>query len=170
MKKIDKFYCIQREVFADGSEKVISEGQCEIEQELMRPEIFFEGESLIKCTARGVSMDLTFNPNSHPNLGFTDHELIFLSDTFDFNISERKTGYKLAKISNDDRFSVVNLVWIATILKKEYIIIESKRWQFNFQPRGAGEDAMGEDVTYIHGIWEKPELPESIMKKIKGEY
>ncbi|MCY1465826.1 hypothetical protein D9M71_840240 [compost metagenome] len=51
--------------------------------------------------------------------------------------------------------------------EKEYLMIEFNRWQFDYQPRGAGEDSLGEDVTYILGIWESPLLTDEIIAKIK---
>ena len=145
-------------------------GICSIKQELLRPEIFIEKNSLIKSITRGVCMGLTFNPHGHPKIEFTEQELDFFSKKFKFETVKRESGFKLAKISNDPRFALVDLSWVVTNFEKEYIIIQSKRWQFDYQPRSAGEDQLGEDVTYIHGIWENPELPESIMKKIKGEF
>ncbi|MFK7050284.1 hypothetical protein FLACOL_02086 [Flavobacterium columnare] len=170
MKKIEEFYCIQTNDAHSSVENQIR-GFCTIKQELIRPEIFIDNYSLYENAKKQRSKLLTFNPSGNLKLNFTEEELVYLSNIFSFEIIKRESsGYKLAKISNDDRFSIVYLSWVLSHLEKEYIIIKSKRWQFDYQPRGAGEDARGEDVTYIHGIWENPELPENIMKKIKGEF
>ncbi|MCJ1807269.1 MULTISPECIES: hypothetical protein [Flavobacterium] len=169
MKKIEEFYCIQTNDAHSSVENQIR-GFCTIKQELFRPQIFIDNHSLFDNLNGQRSRPLIFYPDFNFKLYFTESELSYLSKIFDFEILEKENGHKVAKILNDERFSNVDLVWLSTKFQKEYIIIESKRWQFDYQPRGAGEDARGEDVTYIHGIWENPELPENIMKKIKGEF
>ncbi|WP_229335679.1 hypothetical protein, partial [Flavobacterium sp. ALJ2] len=52
--------------------------------------------------------------------------------------------------------------------KKEYLIIEFNRWSSEDQPRGTGEDQLGEDISYIFGIWENPLLTDAIIAKIKN--
>ncbi|MCC9019400.1 hypothetical protein [Flavobacterium lipolyticum] len=46
------------------------------------------------------------------------------------------------------------------------MMIEFNRWSSEAHPRNAGEDSLGEDVTYIHGIWETPLLTDEIIAKI----
>jgi hypothetical protein len=169
MKLIDKFYCIQKEILANGSENILSEGVCEIKQELILPEIFIDNHSLFKDAKKQTSKLLTFNPEGNFKLTFTEEELISLSKIFNFEIIQKESGYKLARIVDNQKFTIPTITRILTQFEKEIVLIKSVRWQFDYQPRGAGEDARGEDVTYIYGIWENPELPESIMKKIKGE-
>lgn len=170
MKKIEEFYCVQKEISANGIEKILSEGICKIKQELILPEIFIDNHSLYKDAIKQNSKSLTYNPCGNLKLTFTEDELDCLSKVFNFEIIQEETGYKLASIVKNKKFSTPIISEIITSLEKEIMLIYSVRWQFDYQPRGAGEDARGEDVTYIHGIWENPELPESIMKKIKGEY
>ncbi|MFK7061503.1 hypothetical protein V3Q90_15400 [Flavobacterium oreochromis] len=167
MKKIKEFYCIQTNDAHSSMENEIK-GVCKVKQELFRPQIFIDDYSLFENTNNQRSKSLIVYPNH--KLSFTEEELLYLSEIFDFEIKEDEIGHKSAKISDDTRYAIVDLVWLSTTFQKEYIIIDSKRWQFDYQPRSAGEDARGEDVTYIHGIWENPELPENIMKKIKGEF
>lgn len=170
MKLIDKFYCIQKEIFANGIENIISEGICEIKRELILPEIFIDDHSLFENAKRQNSKLLTFNPEGNFKLTFTEEELVYLSKVFNFEIIQKESGYKLARITDNQKFTIPTITRILTQFEKEIVLIKTVRWQFDYQPRGASEDARGEDITYIHGIWENPELPESIIKKIKGEF
>lgn len=40
MKKIEEFYCVQKEISANGIEKILSEGMCKIKQELILRNIY----------------------------------------------------------------------------------------------------------------------------------
>jgi len=168
MESINEFYCVQKEVFGNGSEKIISKGTCKVKQELIRPDIFINDYSLFSNIKNGFKFRLSYNPNGNYKVGFSEKELIDLSEIFEFEIKTKKSGYKFAEIIDDKKYTTVELSWCLTNSGKEIVIISSKRWQFDNQPRSAGEDQLGEDIIYIHGIWENPDLPESIINKIKA--
>lgn len=166
MRIIEDFYCIQNEIQGNGSEKLLSEGICKIKTELIRPEIFLllNGDKIkIKYNSYEV---LKENP-------FSRDELMFFEKVYNIKLSTNKI-YP-SRLISDNSFinelydSPANIILFEDIKSnKSYLIIEFRRWQFNYQPRGAGEDSLGEDITYIHGIWENPLLTEELIAKIKN--
>ena len=76
MKLIENFYCIQTEIFGDGTEKKI-EGINSIKTELMRPSIkILDVEYSEKKT---YTKRLVAEPYTASNEHFTLKELLFLS-------------------------------------------------------------------------------------------
>lgn len=168
MKVIKEFFCIQKEILGNGNENKVSEGVCHIKKELLRPDIYINGYSLFDNIDKNISFLLSSHPNRNSNIGFSEKEFIYLSELLKFDVKLKNNGGKYAMIIEDERYSSVELDWYLTKQSKEIIIIFSKRWQFENQPRSIVEDQLGEDITYIHGIWENPILPESIKNKIKA--
>lgn len=174
MKLIEKFYCIQTEKYGDGSEKVIAEGIAQIKQELIRPTIRFinsNGE-VISSGNRSIYMKrLIANPYVQTNEYFNKKELFFLSKTYQFDIQESPEyeGYFTSIIKNNPLYKRSANVFLIEEGKKEYLIIEFNRWKLEDQPHSAGEDQLGEDITYILGIWENPLLTDEIIAKIKNK-
>lgn len=160
MKLIENFYCIQSEIFGDGSTNN-TEGISSIKTELIRPSIKISNiESAEKktYTKRLVADDT-----------FTINELLFLSKTYGFEIEEhsRYEGYYVSALKIHKLYNSPGDIILIESGDKEYLMIEFRRWQYEYQPRGAGEDSLGEDVTYILGIWESPLLTDEIIAKIK---
>lgn len=166
MRIIEEFYCIQNEIQGNGNEKLLSEGICKIKTELIRPEIFLllNGDKIkIKYNTYEV---LKENP-------FSRDELMFFEKLYNVKLSTNKI-YP-SRLTSDNSFinelydSPANIILFEDIKSnKSYLIIEFRRWQFDYQPRGAGEDSLGEDITYIHGIWENPLLTDELIAKIKN--
>lgn len=158
MALIEQFYCIQKEVYGDGSEKIISEGICEIKKELIRP--------LIKYKNFNAKHFIYLNESN-----FTKDELLDLSLFLKLPISNSERNPNRVFISHNLENALYDRISRCVYYKNKQgdmlLIITSNRWQFDNQPRNAAEDYLGEDVTYIHGIWENPDLPENIIKKIK---
>lgn len=174
MKLIEKFYCIQTEKYGDGSEKVIAEGIAQIKQELIRPSIQFINSNgdIISSESRVTHVKrLIANPYVKTNEYFSKEELLFLSKTYQFEVQESPEyeGYFTSIMKSNPLYkSSANIILIEEN-KKEYLIIEYNRWKLEDQPRSAGEDQLGEDVTYILGIWENPLLTDEIIAKIKNK-
>lgn len=166
MKLIETFYCIQTEIFGNGTENSV-EGISSIKTELIRPSIKISniesGEKKIykKRLTTYLSDD-----------SFTINELSFLSKTYGFEIEEhsRYEGYYGSASKINKLYNSPGEIILIESDGKEYLIIEFCRWQYECQPRGAGEDSLGEDITYILGIWESPLLTDEIVAKIKKAY
>lgn len=173
MRLIEKFYCIQTEKHGDGSEKVITKGITQIKQELIRPSIRFinSNEDIICSENKAIYMKkLIVNPYVQTNECFNKEELSFLSKTYQFDIQENLEyeGYFTSTMKGNPLYKRAANILLIEDNKKEYLIIEFNRWKDEDQPRSAGEDQLGEDVTYIFGIWENPLLTDEIIAKIKN--
>lgn len=173
MKRIDKFYCIQTEVFGNGTEK-INKGIVSIQTELLRPtiQILDKDGSILSTERKTYSTKLISNPYVSSDESLSVKELLFLSDTYGFEIEEHaiyKDHFSSILKINKLYHTAAEIILIEQ-QEKEYLMIEFKRWQHEYQPRGAGEDSLGEDISYIHGIWEDPFLTDEIVAKIKNSY
>lgn len=166
MRLIEGFYGIENEIQGNGNVKLLSEGICKIKTELIRPEIF------LLLNGNKIKFNYNFNVVVNENL-FSQEELFFFEKTYNLKLISNKI-YP-SKLTTDNSF--INKLYDipATIAlfenvesNKNYLLIEFRRWQYDYQPRGAGEDSLGEDVTYIHGIWEDPLFTNEIIAKIKG--
>lgn len=165
MRLIEEFYCTENEILGNGNEKLLSAGICKIKTELIRPEIF------LLLNGNKIKFNYNFNVALNENL-FSQEELFFFEKTYNIKLIPNKI-YP-SKLTTDNSF--INKLYDtpATITlfenaesNKNYLLIEFRRWQYDYQPRGAGEDSLGEDVTYIHGIWENPLITDEIFSKIK---
>ncbi|MCR4030167.1 MULTISPECIES: hypothetical protein [Flavobacterium] len=162
MKLIENFYCIQSVNFEDDTEGINS-----IKTELIRPSIrILDVEYSEKKT---FTKQLVANSSTVSNGDFTPEELLFLSKTYGFEIEEHAIhkGYYLSVLKIHKLYDCPGYITLMELDGKEYLRIDFLRWQFDCQPRGAGEDMLGEDVTYILGIWESPLLTDEIVAKIK---
>ncbi len=168
MKLIENFYCIQTEISGRGSE-IIFEGISSIKTELIRPSIKLLDVEYSE--EKAYRKRLIANPFIPHNDSFTANELFFLSKTYGFEIKEDPIykGYYSSVLKINKLYKSSAEITFIELDKKEYVKIEFLRWQFDYQPRGAGEDSYGEDVTYILGIWESPLLTDEIVAKIKNE-
>lgn len=166
MRLIEEFYCTENEIQGNGNEKLLPAGIYKIKSELIRPEIF------LLLNGNKIKFKYNFNEILKEN-PFSQEELFFFEKVYNVKLITNKTH--LSGLTTDNSF--INKLYDlpATIVlfedaesNKNYLLIEFRRWQYNYQPRGAGEDSLGEDVTYIHGIWENPLLTDEIMAKIRG--
>lgn len=166
MRLIEDFYGIENEIQGNGNVKLLSEGICKIKTELIRPEIF------LLLNGNKIKFNYNFNVVVNENL-FSQEELFFFEKTYNLKLISNKI-YP-SKLTTDNSF--INKLYDIPVTialfenvesNKNYLLIEFRRWQYDYQPRGAGEDSLGEDVTYIHGIWEDPLLTNEILAKIKG--
>lgn len=170
MKLIEQFYCIQTERYGDGLEKIIDEGIVSVKQELKRPMISLidKGDDIAPDkNRRFYRKTLSANPNSYES--FSEAELLFLSEIYKFDVAEHDIykGYfssvlKIHPLYQDP----ADMIFIEENGKR-YLRIEFHRWEFENQPRSAGEDSLGENITYILGFWENPLLTDEIIAKIK---
>jgi hypothetical protein len=87
MKKIEEFYCIQTNDAHSSIENEIK-GICKIRQELFRPQIFIGNHSLFDNTNNQRSKSLIIYPDINFKIYFTEQELLYLSDIFDFGIQD----------------------------------------------------------------------------------
>lgn len=173
MKLIEKFYCIQTEIFGDGSEK-IKEGIVSIKTELIRPSIKFlnsDGSIISSKKRRTYRKKIIVNPFVDSNEYFNINELLFLSKAYGFEIEEHTIhkGYFLSILKINSLYTTPGEIILIEEEGKEYILIEYNRWNLEIQPRSAAEDQLGEDVTYVLGIWENPLLTDEIIEKIKNK-
>jgi len=173
MIPIDKFYCIQTEIFGDGSEK-ITEDIVSIKTELIRPSIKFinENGAIISSEKKKIyRKKLIVNPFVNSNEYFNINELSFLSRTYGFEIEEHAIhkGYFSSALKINSLYNTPGEIILIEEEAKEYILIEFNRWNLETQPRSAAEDQLGEDITYILGIWENPLLTDEIIEKIKNK-
>lgn len=162
MKLIENFHCIQSVNFADDIE-----GICSIKTELVRPSIkLLDVEYSEKKT---YTKNLVAKSCPVYDEDFTLDELLFLSRTYGFEIEEDDNlkGYYRSILKIHQLYDCPGYITLMELDEKEYLKIEFLRWQFDCQPRGAGEDMLGEDITYILGIWESPLLTDEIIAKIK---
>ncbi|WDF65033.1 hypothetical protein [Flavobacterium sp. KACC 22763] len=166
MKLIENFYCIQTEIYGNGTEKLLSEGICKIKTELIRPEIFL----LLK--ENKVKVKYNFYQRLKENQ-FSKEEMLFFEKHYDVKLAQNQISPD--KLVSDNSFlnklydTAANVVYFEdTESNQKFLLIEFRRWQYNYQPRGAGEDMLGEDITYILGIWESPLLTDEIVSKIKA--
>jgi len=174
MKLIENFYCTQTEIFGGaGGQKIIFEGISSIKTELIRPSIkILDVEYSEKKT---YTKNLVAKSSVASDEYFTLDELLFLSKTYGFEIEEDDNlkGYYKSVLKIHKLYDCPGYITLMELDDKEYLRIEFLRWQFDCQPRGAGEDMLGEDITYILGIWESPLLTHEIaakLKKPKGIY
>ncbi|TPG43986.1 hypothetical protein EAH81_05400 [Flavobacterium pectinovorum] len=170
MKLIEQFYCIQTEIFGNGS-KNINESIASIKTELIRPDIKIldpNGNNL-SSERKTYRKQITARPSEYSQESFIIDELLFLSKTYGFEIEEHAIykGYYTSVLKIHKLYDCPGEIILIEHQGKQYIMIEFKRWQFEYQPRGAGEDSYGEDVTYVLGIWENPLLTDEIITKIK---
>ncbi|WP_337965370.1 hypothetical protein [uncultured Flavobacterium sp.] len=169
MKLIEQFYCIQTERYGDGSEKIVEEGIVSVKQELKRPLISIIGKSDVSGNSRIFSKRLIANPYINADESFTKEEFLFLSETYKFDIAEhdRYEGYFTSVLKIHPLYnSSADIIFIEED-DKEYLRIEFNRWEFEYQPRSAGEDSLGENITYVLGFWENPLLTDEIIAKLK---
>ncbi|MFD2939042.1 hypothetical protein [Flavobacterium notoginsengisoli] len=166
MELIEEFYCIEREIQGNGNELILSEGINKIKTELIRPEIF------LLINGNKIKFKYSFNKALKEN-PFSQEELFFFEKHYGVKLISN-TIYTYRFITDN---SAVNKLYdlpanVALFedneSNKNYLLIEFRRWQYDYQPRGAGEDSLGEDVTYIYGIWENPFLTDDIIAKIKS--
>jgi len=164
MKAITQFDCIQNEIYSNGSVKIITDGIADIKTELLRPQLklnwIFDNEKTI------FSKELS-TWTSYLGPRFSKKEFLFLKNTYDFELEEFKDNL-YSKLSINPLYTSPGTIEFIEYQDKEYLIIKFTRWQHDYQPRGAGEDQLGEDITYIHGIWEDPLLTDEVIKKIKA--
>lgn len=163
MKLIENFYCIQSVNFADDTEGISS-----IKTELVRPSIkLLDVEYSEKKTS---TKNLVAKSCGASDEDFTLDELLFLSKTYGFEIEEDDNlkGYYKSVLKIHKLYDCPGYITLMELDGKKYLRIEFLRWQFDCQPRGAGEDMLGEDITYILGIWESPLLTDQIVAKIKA--
>jgi hypothetical protein len=173
MKLIEKFYCIQTEIFGDGSEK-IKEGIVSIKTELIRPSIKFlnsDGSIISSKKRKTYRKKIIVNPFVDSNEYFNINELLFLSKAYGFEIEEHTIhkGYFLSILKINSLYTTPGEIILIEEEGKEYILIEYNRWNLEIQPRSAAEDQLGEDVTYVLGIWGNPLLTDEIIEKIKNK-
>lgn len=173
MRLIDKFFCIQTEIFGDGSQKS-TEGVSSIRTELTRPSIRLlnsDGSSIASPYRIIHRKKLVVNPFVDSNEYFNKVDFLFLSKTFGFEIEEHPIhkGYFLSVLKINALYTTPGEIILIEEEGRSYILIEFTRWSSVNKPRGAGEDSLGEDITYVHGIWENSLLTEEIISKIKGE-
>lgn len=173
MKLIEKFYCIQTEIFGDGSEK-IKEGIVSIKTELIRPSIKFlnsDGSIISSEKRKTYRKKIIVNPFVDSNEYFNINELLFLSKAYGFEIEEHTIhkGYFLSVLKISSLYTTPGEIILIEEEGKEYILIEYNRWNLETQPRSAAEDQLGEDVTFVLGIWENPLLTDEIIVKIKNK-
>lgn len=160
------------EFYQETNGQLFYSGQTTTKKELIRPFIKFKNTNgnYVKDWDNQFSRSgfLKVNPFASK---FSHHDLVFLAKTYDFKVVQHKkykevyTGYITAKDILKEELGEYIYIEEEGV---NYLMLFFKRWQFSNQPRSAGEDAMGEDVTYIHGIWENPDLPPEIIKKIKS--
>ncbi|PAM95289.1 hypothetical protein B4N84_08425 [Flavobacterium sp. IR1] len=170
---IEKFYCVQTEIFGDGSE-IIKEGIVSIKTELIRPSIKFlnDAGSITSSEKRkAYRKKIIVNPFVDPNEYFNINELLFLSKTYGFEIEEHTIhkGYFLSVLKINLLYTTPGEIILIEEKGKQYILLEFSRWSSEKQPRSAAEDQLGEDITYIVGIWENPLLTDEIITKIKNK-
>ncbi|CAA9200773.1 hypothetical protein [Flavobacterium collinsii] len=171
MKLINKFYCTQTEILGNGSEKN-NENIVSIKTELIRPSIKFLNSdgSIISSERKAFRKKLIANPFVDPSESFTLNELLFLSKTYEFDIKEHAIhkGYYFSILKINKLYNSPGDIVLIEQQEKEFMMIEFNRWSSEAHPRNAGEDSLGEDTTYIHGIWETPLLTDEIISKIKN--
>lgn len=169
MKLIDQFYCIQTERYGDGSEKIVEEGIVSVKQDLKRPLISIIGKNDVRVNRRVFSKRLIANPYTNANESFTKEEFLFLSETYKFDIAEhdRYEGYLTSVLKIHPLYTSSADIILIEENDKEYLRIEFNRWEFENQPRSAGEDSLGENITYVLGFWENPLLTDEIIAKLK---
>ncbi len=169
MKLIDQFYCIQTERYGDGSEKIVEEGIVSVKQELKRPLISIIDKNDVSGNARIFSKRLIANPYTDTDESFTKEEFLFLSETYKFDIAEhdRYEGYLTSVLKIHPLYKSSADIILIEEDDKEYLRIEFNRWEFEYQPRSAGEDSLGENITYVLGFWENPLLTDEIIAKLK---
>lgn len=170
---IEDFYCVQTETFGDGSE-IIKEGIVSIKTELIRPSIKFLNNtgSITSSEKRKIyRKKIIVNPFTEPNEYFTINELLFLSKTYGFEIEEHTIykGYFLSVLKINSLYATPGEIILIEEEGKQYILIEFSRWSSEKQPRSASEDQLGEDITYVAGIWKNPLLTDEIITKIKNK-
>ena len=97
---------------------------------------------------------------------FTYKELACLAKCFDFEIEKSKyEGIYYSKVNYMPVCEFNGDLTYFKDTKNTYIIITFKASDTNVPDNIA--DQRGEGITYIHGIWENPELNDSIREKIK---
>jgi hypothetical protein len=165
MKLIDTFECTQIEKYGDGSEKIIAKGVFKIKEELQRPSIHFVNSQGIIVNSNNKYINrLEEDP-------FTKGEMFFFEKNYGVFLRNhlRSAKYLTSSLNNIHPLykSSADIILIEDD-GKEYLIIEFNRWSTERQPRSAGEDQLGEDITYILGIWENPLLTDEIIAKIKN--
>ncbi|MBS7233017.1 hypothetical protein KHA90_18505 [Flavobacterium psychroterrae] len=171
MKLIEKFYCIQTEIFGNGTKN--SNGSIvSIKTELLRPsiKILNTNGSINLSESKVYRKRLLSNPYTDSNETFTINELLFLSKTYEFEIEEHfeYKGYFTSVLKIHKLYNTSGNIILTEQDGKEYLMIQFTRWQSESQPRSAGEDSLGEDITYVHGIWESPLLTDEIIAKFLG--
>jgi hypothetical protein len=173
MKLIEKFFCVQTEIFGDGSEKT-EQGLVTIKTELLRPSIRLmdsNGNIIPSENSTVYRKKLIVNPFVDNDEYFNKEELFFLSKIYEFDIKEdpKYKGYFSSVLNVSILYKNSADIILIEDDGKECLIIEFNRWSTERQPRSAGEDQLGEDITYIHGIWENPLLTDEIIAKIKNK-
>ncbi|XRE44527.1 hypothetical protein ACIVBQ_002731 [Tenacibaculum discolor] len=167
---IKEFEYEHNNIESNSNQKGISY-KTQIQEEIKRPLIKF-------FNSQGKIIDITDwkNFNIHESYlkepFFSKDELKFLAEMYSFQlIKEKNYKKKEVLVSTNKQKNVLYKSAAKIILiedsTKEYLVIEFNRWQYDYQPRSAGEDQLGEDITYIHGIWEQPLLTDEIIEKIK---
>jgi hypothetical protein len=167
MNLIKTFKCTQTEITFTGP-IIVAEGLVKIREELVRPQITFEDSDGEKINLN--SNEVKLYKTKLEEEPFDKEEVIFLAKKFDFKTKnhERHSQYLTSTLDYLNKlYDCAGIITLIEYKNKEYIMITFERWQFEYQPRGAAEDMHGEDITYVHGIWENPLLTDEIIKKIK---
>lgn len=164
------------EFYQETNRQLFYSGQTTTKKELIRPFIKFKNSKgeVVECwnSDNKFRFFKNLSVNQRASLkSFNKEELMLLSRLFKFDVEQYKSHEDILDgyiKSDKPKFKSPGEFFYIEQNGVSYIIIFFRRWQFDNQPRSAGEDAMGEDVTYIHGIWENPDLPPEIIKKIKS--
>ncbi|MCV6631541.1 MAG: hypothetical protein OIF50_16955 [Flavobacteriaceae bacterium] len=166
MKEIKKIYVTEFKVDASGVNEIGS-SWATTGREFERPSITFYNSSNARVDLKNFlnqSMDLN-------EFYFSREELFFLMKTYLFEIEEY-VNYKNESMLTSTNKKINDLYRGSGKLlyfKKggfDFLVIFFKRWQLEIQPRGAGEDQYGEDIFFVHGIWEGPILEEEMRRKL----
>jgi hypothetical protein len=166
MKLIEEFYCTQSQTYGNGSEKILSEGMCKIKTELIRPIIQITNTNGIVVNKKNRFI-VRLGMNT-----FSKEEMLFFEKNYEVSLSKHVLypDYLVSSLNHIHPLykSDADITFIEDE-DKEYLIIEFNRWEHECQPRGAGEDSLGEDTTYVLGIWEDPLLTDEMIAKIKQQ-
>ena len=190
MKLIQRYHTTQWEYTATD-EKSISSGVFALKEELSRPDSITIGSAKHKQVEICLSIygnkpnvypsnfkayikQITYNTkNEDLSNEFTEKEFSFLQNTYNFCIKENNRNTEIIQANNSHINTLYDLagyfVFIESAEGEEFALIYFNRWATAIQPRGAAEDQLGEDVTFIHGIWENPLLTDEVIEKIKGQ-
>ncbi|MCL6461824.1 MAG: hypothetical protein I4O51_08135, partial [Flavobacterium micromati] len=105
MKLIKGFDCIQKEIYGNGTEKILSNKIVKIQTELIRPSLIFKNKANKVIDLNSIkqftySKQLRSNA-LYPDEYFSANELKFLSEIYAFSVveSNRHKGFFHSKLS-----------------------------------------------------------------------